>query len=237
MALGLVPAQQPDPPPFLAKYASLTYYYKAPDPSLGPRLLKDLLRPENLEHPWFKQRTDVLPLLSFQLGQIARGHPEIVRAYEAAWATAPKTGRRLILRSLMGCGDETTRQQLDRWAADDSAKDLRPEIEQVRKHLADPKRKGPRDRPAQTPHDLDMLWADFLINGEWAPVGRVLDVLDLPNDRGNEQLKRVALWSFESNLQQHPRLVELARKHVAGRPEASKKLAGEALKKVAGDKP
>ena len=86
--------QPPDLPPFVNKYSkAVTYYYKSPDPKLGTKMLKDLLRKENLEHPFFEKRKEVLVLNSALLGDIASGKPEIVRAYEAAFADAPVAGR------------------------------------------------------------------------------------------------------------------------------------------------
>src|SRR5207302_367805 len=102
--------------------------------------------------------------------------------------------------------------------------DLRPELEALKNHLKDPARKHVRDRPARTPKDLDLLWANFFVTGEYAPVSRILDVFDLPAGKDNEVLKRVARWSLGSNLQQHPRLVELVHKHAKDRREGSRKV-------------
>src|SRR5207245_1871414 len=80
--------QPPDLPPFAKEHAkTLTFYYKAPDPALGPKLLKELLKEENLQHPLFKKDDNyVLRLNAALLGDIARGQPKIVREYEAAYA-------------------------------------------------------------------------------------------------------------------------------------------------------
>lgn len=42
-------------------------------------------------------------------------------------------------------------------------------------------------------------------------------------------MQRVARWSLESNMQQHPKLAELLKKHVKDRPEASRKVVESIL--------
>jgi hypothetical protein len=221
--------QPMESPPFVREYSKTgTYYYRSPDPQLGPRMLKELLRKENLEHPFFVKNDQVLLLIGAQLGDIAAGHAKIVREYEAAYADATTKGRRVIVRSLTNCGDRETVKRVDAWLADRPG-DLRPELEALKKHLEDPKRKHVRDRPAREPKDLDLLWANFFVTGEYAPVSRILDVFDLPDARETQVLKRVARWSLGSNLQQHPRLLEIVQKHKKERPDGSRKVVDELI--------
>jgi hypothetical protein len=235
---SLCVGQPPEVPPVVREYSKrLTFYYREPDPALGPRLLKELLKKENLEHPWFGRRADVLRVISGQLGDIARGKPEIVRAYEAEFAAAPPAGRSVIVRALQECGDETTQRKLRAWRAEASDAGLKQELEQAERHLADPQRKPIGERPPQTPHDLDRLWANFFITGEYAPVARILDVFDRPDAPANATLKRVASWSLGSNVRQHERLAELLKKHRAERPAASQQEVDRALKAAGADKP
>jgi hypothetical protein len=221
----LAVGQPPGPPAFVREQAkTVTFYYKAPDPRLGPRLMKELLKKENVEHPWFATNGHVLVLMGAMFGDIAAGKPEVVREYEAAFADAPPAGRRVVVRSLTNCGDKETVKRVDAWLADRRYADIRPELEALKKHLEDPQRKHVRDRPARTPDDLDLLWANFFVTGEYAPVSRILDVFDVPDAKDNEVLKRVARWSFGSNLQQHPKLRELVQTHAKDRPEGSRKV-------------
>ncbi|HEV3261359.1 MAG TPA: hypothetical protein VG013_31190 [Gemmataceae bacterium] len=223
--------QPSDLPPFVKEHAkTVTFYYQTPDPALGPKLLRELLKKENLEHPWFAKNDYALLLNAALLGDIAAGNPKIVRAYEAAFTDAPPAGRRVIVRSLMNCGDPETLKRVDAWLADQRYADSRPELEALKKHLEDPGRKHVRDRPARDPDDLDLLWGNFFITGEYAPVARILDVLDLPDAQDNLVLKRVARWSLGSNMQQHPRLVKLVQEHARGRPEASRKVIDELIR-------
>jgi hypothetical protein len=208
----------------------VTYYYQSPDPAFGPQMLKDFLKKENVDHPWFKKNEFVLVLVGAQLGDIATGKPRIVRAYESELAGAPLTGRRVILRALTNCGDKATLKRVDAWLADERYANVRTELEALKKHLEDPKRKHVRDRPAKTPDDLDLLWSNFFITGEYTPVSRILDVFDQPDARENAVLKRVARWSLDSNLQQHPKLRELVQKHAKDRPERSRKVIGELIR-------
>jgi hypothetical protein len=177
----------------------------------------------------------VLLLIGAQLGDIGIGQPKVVRAYEVALADAPTKGRRVIVRALMNCGDRETIKQVDAWLADKRYADVRPELEALKKHLQDPKRKHVRDRPAREPKDIDLLWANFFITGEYTPVSRILDVFDLPDAKENEVLKGVARWSLGSNLQQHPKLVELIQKHARERPAGSRKVIDQLILKFPGD--
>jgi hypothetical protein len=222
--------QRDNVPPLFKTYApKMTYYYKSPEAALGPKMLKDLLREENIAHPFFEKNAHVLTIIAAQLGDIAVGKCAIVRQYEAEFATAPASGRMVILRALANCGDRETGKQLEGWLADKRVADLRADLEALQKHLADPKRRHVRDRPAKTPDDLDLLWANFFITGEYAPIARILDVFDLPDAKENQVLKRVAKWSLGSNLQQHPKLVELVEENKKDRPDGSKKVIDELI--------
>lgn len=230
---GSLIAQPDSVPPVLKNYApKMIFYYKAPDATLGPKMLKELLKEENIAHPFFDKNGHVLTLVAAQLGDLAVGKSDIVRQYEAEFATAPTAGRKVILRALANCGDKETGKRLEGWLADQRFMDLRADLEALQKQLADPKRQHVRDRPAKTPDDLDLLWCNFFITGDYAPIARILDVFDLPDAKDNEVLKRVAKWSLGSNLQQHPKLVELVEKNKKDRPEGSKKVIGELIIKA-----
>jgi hypothetical protein len=223
--------QPPDLPPFAKQHSrTLTFYYQSPDPDLGPRLLKELLKKENLEHPFFVKNDYSLLLNAALLGDVGAGKPKVVRAYEAAFPDASRAGRRVIARALMNCGDQETVKRVDAWLADQRYADSRPDLEALKKQLTGPGPKHVRDRPARSPADLDLLWCNFFITGEYAPIARILDALDLPEAPENAVLKRVARWSFGSNLQQHAKLMDLARKHVKDRPEGSRKVVEELLR-------
>jgi hypothetical protein len=223
-------AQPPDLPPWVKLYAQAgTFYYKNPDPTLGPKMLKELLKKENLEHPLFA-RDDHTPLLiGAQVGDIAAGHPEIVREYEKEFADASPLGRRVIIRALTNSGDKDTAKKVGEWIKDPKYADLKTDLEVLKSHIEDPKRVHTRDVPAKTPKDLDYLWVNFMVTGEYAPISRILDVFDLPDAKDNEVLKRVARWSFGSNVQQHPKLVELVLKNKKDRPATSQKVIDETI--------
>jgi hypothetical protein len=230
--VGLV-GQPADLPPFAKQHtATLTFYYKSPNPDLGPRLLKDFLRRENVEHPWWNGKDHVVMINGALFGDIAAGRPKVIREYETVFAEAAPLGRRVIIRALMNCGDADTSKRIDAWLADPKTATPKAELEALKKHLADPNRKPVRDRQAKTPDDLDLHWANFFITGEYAPIARILDVLDQPDAKDIMVVKRVAKWSLESNLQQHPRLVELVKEHVKERPAGSKKVIEDCLNPV-----
>jgi hypothetical protein len=230
LLLAGVVGQQPDLPNFAKEYSKIgTFYYLDPDPKIGPKMLKDLLKKENLEHPFFVKRDDVPGLLGAQIGDIGAGKPEIVREYEAAFADATPAGRKVVIRALENAGDKDTAKKVGEWIKDPKYADQKAVLEALKKHLEDPKRQHVRDRPAKEPKDLDLLWANFFVTGEYAPVSRVLDVFDLPAAKENEVLKRVARWSFGSNVQNHPKLVELVLKNKKDRPAGSQKVIDETI--------
>ena len=85
--------QPNQPPPILPEATRMMKYYEKPDPRRGVTLLKELLRPENLDHPMTtREDGHVLSILCEQLGYIARGHPEIVREYEKLFTGTTPTG-------------------------------------------------------------------------------------------------------------------------------------------------
>jgi hypothetical protein len=205
-----------------------TFFYKDPDPELGPKMLTALLAKENLDHPAFAANDGhVLSIVSAILGDVGAGHPKVVRKYEAAFADASPAGRRAVLKVLHNAGDKETLKQVGTWLADKKYADAKPDLEVLKKHLEDPKRTHLRDRDAKTPKDLDLLWANFFVTGEYAPVSRILDVFD--RDDADATMKRVAKWSLGSNLQQHPKLVEVVTKNAKDRPAGSKKVIDEVI--------
>jgi hypothetical protein len=231
--LLVLTAQPPDLPPFIKEYGKVgTYYYLSPDPKLGPKMLRDLLRKENLEHPFFVRNAQVLLLIGAQLGDIAAGKPEVVREYEAAFADGPPGGRPIVIRALTNAGDKDTAKKVAGWIDDPNYADQKEGLQALQSHLENPKRQHVRDRPAKEPKDLDLLWANYFVTGEYEPVSRILDVFDLPAAKENEVLKRVARWSLGSNLQQHPKLVELVLKHKKDRPAGSQRALDDLIPTV-----
>lgn len=211
-------------PPVIIDFSeAMTFYYQNPDPKVGPKLLRELLRPDNITHPWFQKRADVLKVIGAQLGDIASGKPELVREYEAAYALANNTGRRVIIRSMVNCGDAETIKKIDGWIAAPDSAELQRELRALKAYLSDPNRRHARDNRAKTPHDLDLLWGNFFITGEYQPIARIIDVLDQPDVADNYDLKRVIRWSLESNLRQHPKLMEYVQKAAQERKGTSRK--------------
>jgi hypothetical protein len=189
----------------------LTNYHRAPSLEKAAKFFGLLIDEKLIDEPFFdgEQR---LKLTGYSFGLIARGKPKLVRFYESKYPSASKRGRLLLLEALRVAGDQESVRKLDQWREDLGQKKLKPgqwhigfwENDPAEKHLADaidatraeleaPVRPMPRDLPASTPTDLNLLWCDFLITGEYAPVSRILDVLDRPDklrERIGEQLKR-----------------------------------------------
>jgi hypothetical protein len=222
--------QGAEPPPFVKNNVQrMMTYYRAKDPALGPKLMTELLKTDNIDSPWFNDKEHVLMIIGSQLGDIVIAQPKLVREYEAAFAKTSPPGRRVIIRALTNCGDAETVKKIDDWLADKNLADSRSQLANLKKYLEDPEHKHLRDQPAKTPDDLDLLWANFFTTAEYAPVSRILDVLDLPDTPQNETMRRVAKWSISANLQQHPKLVEILQQHAKDRPEASRKVIGELI--------
>jgi uncharacterized protein (TIGR03067 family) len=155
-------------------------YHKKPEPKRVPGLLDKALDSEfPLNSPLHKG--DGRMVLAHAFGHMARGHADLVRVYEAKFAKAQNRGRTFLLESLRLCGDEQTIKHLDGWRKDPAYREHYAIIDDTRRFLADPKRKLPRGRPAVGPEDIDLLWADFLVTGDYAPVARILDILDRPD--------------------------------------------------------
>ena len=234
LAMTLCAGGQPSGRPPLIERGSkaTTFYYLSPNPKLATELLDDVLKKENLEHPWFRRRSDVLRIIGTQIGLIAWGHPELVRQCEARFEGTTPAGRRLILGSLRVCGDEATLGQIDKWLVREEDAAVRKDLEETRDDVADPKRKRFREKAPTSPLEIDLLWADFFITGEYQPVSRILDLLDIPPKKSNPIMRGVAGWSLRSNMRQHPKLVELLRQHADQRPELSRKAVNEYLQAV-----
>jgi uncharacterized protein (TIGR03067 family) len=169
------------------------YYHRKPDPERVPAML-DLLLKDKTDgiHEWPSAQSALLEILDDQhndasgsrvilahaFGLIARGDATLVRLYESHFAGATEVGKLFLLDALRICGDDATRRQLDIWSRDPAYRNQQEAVQMAATFLADPKRQLPRDRPAQNPLDLDLLWADFLTTGEYVPIARILDILD-----------------------------------------------------------
>jgi hypothetical protein len=169
-------------------------YYRAPAPEKAAKFFGLLLDEKLIDEPFFNESTEQrLNLTGHSFGLIARGKPKLVRFYESKYPSASKRGRLLLLEALWVAGDKETKRKLGQWGKDATDRDLAMAIGFTHAQLEMPKRRMPRDLLALTPTDLDLLWCDFLITGEYAPVSRILDVLDRPDElryKINEQLRQ-----------------------------------------------
>lgn len=224
---------QQDLPPAVKEYAPfITYYYTNPQQEKARKMLVEIIQKENLEHPWYKGREFVFQLMAANLGDIGYGQEEQIRFYQSQFAGALPGGKRIIIRALQTCGDKESLAQAKLWLADEANADVKPELTSLVKHLADPKRQRSRDKAPQSPPELDYLWGDFFSSGEYAPISRILDVFDLPDESKHAGLKQAARFSTQSNFQQHPKLVELVKTKLDKRPAGSKRAVEEMLEAI-----
>jgi hypothetical protein len=227
IALWLPPAGLP---PVVSEFGPrLENYYRKPDPKIADQFLTELFKPENIDHPWFNDHADVLDIMGTQLGDLANGREELVRRYEEIFPKATRKGKQVIVAALRVCGDEKSRSAVSEWVNDFANSESKNELEALHEHLADRKRKHFRELPVKTPHDVDLLWGNFYITGEYKPVATILDVFDRPDDKDSLVLYRVIRFSLGSNLQRHPRLVEVIQKHRKERGPGSEKLLSELI--------
>jgi hypothetical protein len=201
----------------------ISRYHARPSPERVCRYLDQALTKENLEDPVVTGSPNTLNLFAHAFGHMAKGNANLVRQFEGRFADATDAGRSLLIECLRVCGDAETVKHLAAWQEDPRFADHKESLEAARAFLADPQRKLPRDLPAKTPEELDLLWSDFLVTGEYAPVARILDVFD-ETKKQPAVLQEVAAWSMRSNLEQHPRLAELLRANQKDRPEPSRRL-------------
>jgi hypothetical protein len=227
LALLFPPA---DLPPVVPTYgAKLENYYRKPDPEIAGQFFAELLKPENIDHKWFNDHADVLDIMRTQLGDLAKGREDIIRQYEGSFPQTTLKGKQVIVAALRVCGDESSQRVVAGWIDDSANKDVKKELEALQKHLANPKRKHFRDLPVKSPHDVDLLWGNFYITGEYEPVSAILDIFDRPDDKDTAVLRRVSKFSLGSNLQRHPRLVEVIQKHRKERGAGSEKALSELI--------
>jgi hypothetical protein len=303
LLLGLhAPAD--DPLDQLEKF--ITSYHREPNPKQVPAMVRVALKSDAVQSFTAKDPPHVSLLLAHAFGQMARRSPTLVRVYESEFAGATKHGRLWLLACLQVCGDKETIQQIEKWRDDRKYLAVQDALKMAHAFLSDPKRKLPRDRAARVPTDLDLLWGDFLVTGEYTPVARILDtfdqdplrrrietflkgnpdkrrkllkaldelhlvkpkakdqlidddlVLTLLDRKGGEFEKKVpevirklqgtlklseeewvhlfllkasAMWSMQSNMEQHPKLRELLKEHVKERPRTSRLLIEKWLAK------
>jgi tetratricopeptide (TPR) repeat protein len=223
--------KEPELPPAVNEYFPfITRYYANPQPEKAKQMLVDLIAPENLDHPWYQDRGFVLRLMAANLGDIGFGRQEMVRYYEGKFAEAPDGGKRIIIQALQICGDKTTQQVVDAWLAEPANVGVTNELVVLKEHLASPDRKRRRDATPREAADLDYLWGDFFATGEYAPISRILDVFDLPDNPASAGLKEAAKLSTSSNFRLHPKLVEIVKAKLDKRPDGSKSAIIELLK-------
>jgi uncharacterized protein (TIGR03067 family) len=156
-------------------------YHRKPAPARVPEMLDSALKLINKEPSPFPAPNAGM-LIANAFGHMGKGQTKLVRQYESRFDGAGKYGKPFLLETLKICGDGDTLKHMDKWAGDPRNAEWKKEIEAALAFLANPKRQLPRDRGAKTPDDLDLLWADFLVTGEYAPVSRVLDVLENPRN-------------------------------------------------------
>ena len=157
----------------------ISHYHQNPEPDRVPEFLALMFQEELFHSPVLAYDGSTRAFVAHGLGHMARGQPKLVRLYEESFAKSPIPGKELFLLSLMVCGDQQTASKMKKWQQDPANLDLGYSLPAALKWLANPKRL-PRHRQAITFIDLDYLWADFSVTGEYEPLTRILDLLDRP---------------------------------------------------------
>ncbi len=176
--------QPAGPPPALvrAAFELLGHFHEKPDADRACVNLEQMLKTQALADPSFQERPDRFVILAHGYGHLARGKQERVRLYERFFQKARDTaGRRFMLAALALCADDETPAALTAWQKNEAFRDVWPEIEEIQAALSDQSLKLPRDREPRTPLDLDLLWIDFYVTGDYPPIEKILNVLDRPD--------------------------------------------------------
>ena len=167
-------------------------YHRKPAPARVPEILSKVLKMAGAgQEPL--DTSNGTRLIAAAFGHMGKGQKKLVRLYESRFDDAGKQGKSFLLEALKICGDAETLKRMKKWAGDPRNAGLKKDIEDSHTFLANPERAYPRDRAAKSPGDLDLLWADFLVTGEYAPVARILDVLENPRSLRKSIEKRLAL--------------------------------------------
>jgi len=177
--------QQAGPPPasVRAAFDLLGHYHEKPDPDRACLILEQMLKTQALADPSFTERPDRFVIMAHGYGHLARGTPERVRLYERFFQKTARdtTGRRFILAALALCADADTPAAFNAWSENEAYRDVWPEIDEIHAALKDQALKLPRERTPRMPLDLDLLWIDFYVTGDYAPIEQLLNVLDRPD--------------------------------------------------------
>ena len=191
----------------------ITYYYRKPDPTRVPAILDNVMK-----GPFVDDQAKRM-LSAHAFGHIARSNQKLIRLYESQFTQASPSARSFLIDALALCGDDVTQRQLEVWARDPRYADQKRELEAAASSLANPKRLLPRNRPARIPIDLDLLWADFMITGEFTPIARILDTLDQTSS-----LRQQITDCLKKNRQERDELLDFLKKLKLIQPGSKDKL-------------
>jgi len=80
-----------------------------------------------------------------------------------------------------------------------------------------------------SPQVLDMLWASFFATGDDLPVQKIISVLHLSKDGQGQEIMvgGAANWSLKSNVQQHPKVLEICKKELVAAQGETKAILEE----------
>ena len=193
---------RPQPASVRSAFELLGHFHERPDADKACVILEQMLKAGALSDPSFQERPDRFVILAHGYGHLARGQAERVRLFERFFVRVAKdtASQRFLLAALAVCADEDTPKALKAWRQNDSFQNVWAEIEEIQTALQEKSLKLPRDREPRLPLDLDLLWIDFYVTGEYPPIDKILGVLDRP-----DQLRA----RIESEISAKPQIQEV----------------------------
>jgi hypothetical protein len=185
----------------------LSHYYEHPTPERFVAEVQALSKAGNLANP------KSAALISVFLGRIMAANPSQVGGWLTQLDNLKGGDRQTVLFAAKLSGTKEAQDYLGR----------QPDGEKYRGKQVDVRALEPNN-----PTVLDMLWADFFATGEAAPVRRIVVALNYDkysgaldryaksektekdrNDAILDTVFKAAMWSLESNAQQHRRVGEI----------------------------
>jgi hypothetical protein len=209
----------------------MTFYYKKPAPESVGANLRELIRKGHLDdqmsHP---------PIVGF-LSEVMAQNPGKVRGWLKEFEDLQEAKREAILGAAWMSNTEESRAYFKEAGLEEYENNQAPKILEME---------------VNSPTILDMLWGSFLATGDIRPIRRLVSAFELSkhsgaverykNSRTEENEKeahlemtfRAAMWSLESNCQQHPKVLGHCEKIFTEKdlPVEQKKRLGEVLAKM-----
>lgn len=202
-----------------------TYYYKAPHSDQDIENIKTMF-----QAGFFNKPNSVGPLIMF-LAEFFRQNESRIPIWEKTLHEIPQKGDFYLLHALWQANTPNSLKALEKFPEKESEKTI-----------GKLKENQPIDLNTiiiNSPAVLDMLWATFMASGNPYYVERIINVLALPTDSDDKDLRinnmllvGAAKWSLSSNAVQHELVFKTCQKFTDSDNLNIKKAISEVLEKT-----